>query len=98
MKETAQLLCRTAMKNITLKIDDETYRKARVHAAERGTSVSALVREFLGTLGSNPEDDTHERIVARLREVYAEADARATPRTQPLVPLTREEIYEERLR
>ncbi len=35
------------MKNITVSIDDETYRQARIKAAEQGTSVSALVREFL---------------------------------------------------
>ena len=35
------------MKNITVSIDDETYRQARVKAAENGTSVSALVRGFL---------------------------------------------------
>ena len=35
------------MKNITVTVDDETYRRARVRAAERDTSVSALVRGFL---------------------------------------------------
>jgi len=35
------------MKNITVTLDDETYRKARVRAAELATSVSAAVREFL---------------------------------------------------
>lgn len=35
------------MKNITIAIDDETYRRARLKAAERGTSVSALVKRFL---------------------------------------------------
>ena len=35
------------MKNITVSIDDETYRLARVRAAEEGTSVSALVRDYL---------------------------------------------------
>jgi len=35
------------MKNITVSIDDDTYRRARVRAAEQDTSVSALVREFL---------------------------------------------------
>ncbi|MBO9559334.1 MAG: hypothetical protein J7515_12255 [Caulobacter sp.] len=35
------------MKNITVSIDDETYRRARVKAAEKDTSVSALVRQFL---------------------------------------------------
>ena len=35
------------MRNITLKIDDDTYRKARLRAAENGTSVSAMVRKIL---------------------------------------------------
>jgi plasmid stability protein len=35
------------MKNITVSLDDETYRKARVRAAELDTSVSAVVRKFL---------------------------------------------------
>lgn len=35
------------MKNITVSVDEETYRLSRVTAAERGTSVSALVRGFL---------------------------------------------------
>lgn len=35
------------MKNITVSIDDEIYHLARVRAAEEGTSVSALVREYL---------------------------------------------------
>jgi plasmid stability protein len=40
------------MKNITVSLDDETYRRARIKAAERDTSVSALVRTFLTELGS----------------------------------------------
>jgi len=35
------------MPNITVSVDQETYRRARVKAAERDTSVSALVRQFL---------------------------------------------------
>lgn len=35
------------MKNITVSLDDETYRRARVRAAELDSSVSALVRRFL---------------------------------------------------
>lgn len=38
------------MKNITVSVDDETYRLARVKAAERGTSVSAMVREYLNSV------------------------------------------------
>jgi plasmid stability protein len=40
------------MKNITVSLDEETYRKARMKAAELDTSVSALVRHFLTELGS----------------------------------------------
>jgi len=32
------------MKNITVTLDDETYRKARIRAAELDTSVSTVVR------------------------------------------------------
>lgn len=35
------------MKNITVTVDDETYHRARVRAAEQRTSVSVLVRTFL---------------------------------------------------
>ena len=35
------------MKNITVTLDDETYRKARIRAAELDTSVSAIVRKYL---------------------------------------------------
>lgn len=35
------------MKNITVSVDDETYRRARVRAAEMDTSVSAVVRRLL---------------------------------------------------
>lgn len=38
------------MKNITLSLDDETYRKARIIAAQRDASVSALVKRFILSL------------------------------------------------
>jgi hypothetical protein len=40
------------VKNITVSLDDETYRRARITAAERGKSLSALVKQFLIELGS----------------------------------------------
>ena len=42
------------MKNITVAIDEETHRKARIRAAELGTSVSALVKAYLQTLADDP--------------------------------------------
>jgi plasmid stability protein len=35
------------MRNITVTVDDELYRQARVRAAEEGSTVSAMVRAFL---------------------------------------------------
>jgi plasmid stability protein len=35
------------VKNVTVSLPDDVYRWARIKAAERDTSLSALVREFL---------------------------------------------------
>lgn len=40
------------MKNVTLSLDEETYRRARVVAALRNQSVSALVRDYLRSLSA----------------------------------------------
>ena len=42
------------MKNITVSVDDQTHRLARIRAAELDTSVSALVREYLRSLAKGP--------------------------------------------
>jgi hypothetical protein len=44
------------VKNITVSVDDETYRRARIKAAEQATSVSALVKGFLFALASSESD------------------------------------------
>jgi hypothetical protein len=35
------------MKNITISVDDDLYRQARIKAAEQSTSISALFKNFL---------------------------------------------------
>jgi plasmid stability protein len=49
------------MKNITVSVAEEVHRQARIHAARHGTSVSALVRDYLLSLtaepGLDPGDD-----------------------------------------
>lgn len=88
------------MKNITLKIDDEIHSKARILAAQQGTSISALVRDFLKK--ETCKVDSEAERIAELEAIFARADERAKTsgknRDSALVPLTREEIYEERLR
>ena len=93
------------MKNITVAVDEETHRLARLRAVELDTSVSALVREFLRSLtssgeialtdGKEAETETETALFRRrqrLREVLASFDARKVG-----VPerLTRDELYDE---
>ena len=58
------------MRNITVSVDDDTYRRARVAAAERDTSVSALVRIYLEQLAMQ-ETET-ERKKRRERELRSQ--------------------------
>ena len=56
------------MKNITVTLDDETYRRARIRAAELDTSVSALVRRyFIDLAGSESEFERLEKLERELR-------------------------------
>ncbi len=65
------------MKNITVSLDDETYRKARVRAAELDTSVSAIVRKLLtefaeGELRFERLKKQEEAILAKIEKFTAE--------------------------
>jgi hypothetical protein len=53
------------VRNVTVSLSDEVYRSAKIKAAERNTSLSALVREFLQTLG---EEEDEFRKLERLQE------------------------------
>ena len=93
------------MKNITVSVDEETHRLARIRAMELDTSVSVLVQQFLRSLvssgetaltdGKEAETETETALARRrqrLREVLANFDARKVG-----VPerLTRDELYDE---
>ena len=65
------------MKNITVSIDDETYRLSHEKAAEEGTSVSALVQGYLADLAEGRVTATRFERLARLQEeIQADIDAR----------------------
>lgn len=55
------------MKNITVTVDDEVYRRARVKAAEHDTSVSALVKRYLMQL--TEDESGHDRLAREEREL-----------------------------
>lgn len=51
------------MKNITVSIDEELHRRARIRAAEQGKSLSATVREFLiGFAGGETDSERRKRL------------------------------------
>jgi hypothetical protein len=77
------------VKNITVSLDDEIYRRARMIAAERDTSVSALVKEFLLGLGSG------ESQVERLKREERALRERITS-FQASNKLSRDELHDRR--
>ena len=58
------------MRNITVAVDDDTYRRARIAAAERDTSVSALVKVYLQQLASKETEP--ERLRRQAREIRSQ--------------------------
>jgi plasmid stability protein len=72
-------------------VPDDVYREARIRAAERGSSVSALVAEYLRSLSDG--DAEFARLEAQQKQVQAEiARFRAGDR------LGREELHERAVR
>jgi hypothetical protein len=55
------------VKNVTLSVEDEVYRVARIRAAERGTSLSGLVADYLRSLAADEAEFT--RLEAQQRDV-----------------------------
>ena len=96
------------MRNITVSVDEETHRLARVRAAELDTSVSALVRDYLRDLacgrhdvpdrladGSRAVETPRERRRRLMTEVFEDIRAsRSGFSAYENVP--REELYERR--
>jgi len=76
------------MKNITVSLDDETYRRARVKAAELDTSVSALVRQYLtGLAGEETEFERRKRLQDELLATIRHREFSAGDR------LSRDEVH-----
>lgn len=79
------------MPNVTVSVPEEVYRQARIEAARRGRSVSAMVAEFLSTLG--PAEDPFDRLLRQQDAVLAEIESfRAGDRLQ------RDRLHDRRVR
>ena len=84
------------MKNITLSVEDQVYRRARAVAAMRDTSVSALVRRFLEQLAEE-DADAWKPVRKRLDQAYAAIDRKKSPQ-KPVGRLTRGALHDRRVR
>jgi plasmid stability protein len=81
------------MKNITVSLDDDVYRRARVRAAELDTSISALVRKYLIELAG--EETDFERRKRLQNELLASVKGH---RFSASGRLTRDEAHERKVR
>ena len=79
------------MKNITVRVPENVYRDARIRAAERGSSVSALVSEFLRSLSETDAE------FVRLEERQRDVQKRIT-RFRAADRLSRDEIHDRAIR
>jgi len=74
------------VRNITVSVPDDVYRAARIRAAEQGSSVSALVGEYLRSLSGREAE--FARLEAQQRRVQGQID-RFSARNR----LDREELH-----
>jgi plasmid stability protein len=78
------------VKNITLSVPDEVYRAARIRAAERGTSVSALVARYLEELSADPgTDDSRSELMRAIEKIR-----RSNPGFSAKENVPRDELYD----
>ncbi len=75
------------MKNITLSVDDAVLAAVRRHAAERDSTVNALVREYLTNIAAH--QDRARRARARLRQLSKQSQGRLGKKTW-----SREDLHE----
>jgi hypothetical protein len=82
------------MKNITVSVDEGLYRKARVKAAEQGTSISALFKNFLVSLtGEEGAESEFQRLQREENELRAELRASRLS-LNPTHNLSRDELHD----
>ena len=79
------------MKNITLAIEDQVLSEARAFAAKKGTTLNALVRDYLSRIVEE------ERRMAEHKAKLTELIDNSTGRLGPDYKWNRDELYEERL-
>jgi len=80
--------------NLTLSVDDKLVEKARQVASRQGSSLQALVRQYIETLAGSREG---VGLVDRLEEHWREADKHLREHPPRSYKFDRDELYEDRL-
>lgn len=81
------------MKNITITVDDEVYRLARIKAAEQSTSISAMFKAYLlRMVHSEGAETDFQRLQREEEELRAELRASRLG-LNPAHNLSREELH-----
>jgi hypothetical protein len=81
------------MKNITISVDDELYRLARIKAAEQSTSISALFKACIVRLTtSDGSESEFQRLEREERDLREELRNRRIS-LNPAQNLSREELH-----
>lgn len=79
------------VRNVTLSIPDDVYRAARIRAAERGSSVSGLVADYLRSLSEREAEfarlEAQQRAIQEGIEDFSAGDR-----------LTRDELHDRAVR
>jgi plasmid stability protein len=75
------------MKNITLALDETLLDEVRVFAAKKGTTVNAMVRDYLTSIAKL--EDRQERARRRIRELADKSTGEVGP-----VTWKREDLYD----
>lgn len=75
------------MGNLTITIDEDSLKRARIRALEEGTSVNALLRDFLESYAGVRREQ--KKAVKEILTISKRSQSRRGERTW-----TREELYE----
>lgn len=83
------------MANLTITVDDELLKKARMRALERGTSVNAVLAEYLRTFVGDGHAQSHAtRALLALAEENSKASGRSRGKARSGRRWRREELHE----
>jgi len=77
--------------NLTLSLDADTLRRARIRALDQGTSVNAVVRKFLDAYAAGSATEAKQAVL-----VLARASNAGSKAVEPVRTWARDAVYSER--